>query len=1586
MAAFPPVRRVPGSPRPRPPSARDGDVAVVGLGCVLPGASSVAAFWRALVDGRSAVGLVPPERWSLDRYLDPAATEGSRPYARHAAAVRGFTFDPLPFRLPPRVVATMDPAQRMALVAAAQAVRDAGWDQPPTSARPFDRARAAVVLGNSMGGEFAKSMALRVRFRDVLDEVARDELAAGWTTADVRALEDRVERALAPRLPPIEVDSMAGLLSNVVAGRVAAWLDWMGGNLTVDAACAASLASVSVAVDWLRAGRVDAVLAGGVDADLSAETFVGFCRTEALSRTGSRPFSTLADGFVMGEGAAVLALMRHTDAVRQGRRVLAVVRSVGQSSDGRGRGITAPRAEGQDLAIDRAWREAGVEADEFGLVEAHGTGTAVGDATELGVLSQRFGGVAGPVWLGSVKSNVGHLKGGAGAVSLLKATLALCSGVVPPTLLAGPVQPGLAEGPLRLPALAAPLGRPLAAVSGFGFGGTNYHVVLARGDASDPLPDVSRSVVVGAAPGLERAWGAGEVAPVLTAWGATSEEALRSGVAAGSPMAPAEVAALPHRVVALHAPGEDPRPRVLRALDGGTDPAVRRGHGAPLPVHLVFPGQGAQGKADEAVTRRMPAALAVWGPLQARAEAELGRGWAALVADAGRGEVVAVHAVGFVVGVAHAAALQAAGTPIASVAGHSLGAFPAAVAAGAWSAETAWPLVITRARALASCPEGGLVAVRGALDAAPPGLTMAAVNGDDQQVWGGAPADVAALAAALGPTRARVLPVTRAYHGPLVAAAGRALESALRGHPPEEASIPTWSSRTGQRVDDPDDLADDLAAAVAEPVRFDLVLAALAAAPGLVVDVGPGGTLAALARASGLQATALDGPRGPAEVAAALLAAGHPGLALALPATAVELALAASPPAREVPLAPAERPEVRIGEPPPAEDAAEPPPALPDDDVRAAVIEIVARITGYPPDWITEGAELEADLGVDSIRKLQVLGALEQRFGFTTAEGDVAALQAADLGSLVAHVRANAGRRRSTPLEEPAPGLVFAVPAVVPRPPPHADDDVLGALARITATARASAGPLAPTLRTDPAGLAAAAWLRSFSRETGRAVDHGGPPDEALLPLVPGPDRPLPRGLVVLATGGLRGLLRPCLLALAELEPRVVVLHRSDVGGELPFPTVLVRGDVTVRADVERAVAAALASFGRLDLVVHAAGALRDGPWDAATDADRAAVVGPKWDGARHLAAATATLPLSAFVTCSSLVAHVGNAGQTTYAAANAAMETVRHPLAPTLHLAWTAWEGVGMAADPALGRLLRSRGVVPLAPDAGAAAFRALVGSGATGPVLVAAQPLPATRALPWPLGALRARDAVQTSFHLPLDPAEPWLADHRVTGRPLVPAACWVGAVLAAGAAALGGTWAAEAVEVLVPTFVDAPRSDVAVTVSHGEGPVVAEITARGATVARARLHAARGPGERGASGPVATEDAGLLYHPGLLFHGPSWRWLRRWGSDGDHFSAELSAPGGGHGGVAGPVDAVHQLLAAVGDRRHGWLGLPVGAARWEAWGGVVVRVEGVAVARGRELVADVIGLDAADRVVLAGQGVRLRAARGDVGAADA
>ena len=793
-----------------PPSAdptRPAPIAVVGLGAILPDAVGIEAFWRNLVEGHDAVGPMDPGRWGHGNYFDPEShgDGDTRTPARHAALVRGWRFDPLPFRIPPRVLPTIDPSQRMALAASAEAIRRAGWDVPGR----VDRSRGAVVIGNAMGGEFVRGMSLRVRFREVLAAIARDDLARGWTVADLEGLADRVDARLAEDLPPVAVDSMAGLLSNVVAGRVAAWLDWMGGNLTVDAACAASLAAVAVAVDWLRSGRCDAVLAGGVDTDMTAETFVGFSRTQALSSTGSSPFSRHADGFVMGEGAAMLALKRLDDALAAGDPIWGVLRGVGQSSDGRGRGITAPRAEGQRLALQRACAEAGVRPADLAMIEAHGTGTPLGDRTEVGVLADALractDGDLPEIWLGSVKSMIGHLKGAAGAAGLTKAVLALATGVIPPTLHAGPLHPDLdlADGALVLPRapVALPGDRRRAGVSAFGFGGTNLHVILEAPPASAPPPTEVEALQALARPLVEPAsvarWRPEDRSPLLLAYGAATPADLIARLTADAPGPFAEVAEHPHRItIVTHPPGRtDAVARAAAWLSDPQPPAppgVCAGSGPPVDPIWLFPGQGSQRPGAVDSVRRFPAGSRA----VAAVEAEVLRDDPRPLRHRDGTDPVDLHATLFAVAVGWIEVLRDAGVPVAGTLGHSLGAYAALVAARRWSWAEALPAVVARGRALAACPVGGMLAVRLPLAeardlAAAHGLVVAAHNAARMTVVAGPTACIDAAMDALGPDRAWRVPVERAYHSPAVAPAAEAVARALGPGPSSPQGSPS---------------------------------------------------------------------------------------------------------------------------------------------------------------------------------------------------------------------------------------------------------------------------------------------------------------------------------------------------------------------------------------------------------------------------------------------------------------------------------------------------------------------------------------------------------------------------------------------------------------------------------------------------------------------------------------------------------------------------------------------------------------------------------------------------------------------------
>jgi 3-oxoacyl-(acyl-carrier-protein) synthase/NAD(P)H-dependent flavin oxidoreductase YrpB (nitropropane dioxygenase family) len=459
----------------------DDAIAIVGIGAKVPGALDNDTFWRNICERRTSISDVPVDVWDPALYWDPDPTVPDKTYSRIGGFVRGFELDRKRYRIPPRTLDSIDPTQQLALAATADALADAGLIE-----RDFDRSRCAVVVGNSLGGDLREYTELRVHFPRLavaLLDAARGE---DLDPALVERLLAQTERLFKASLPEITEDSMPGELANVVAGRIANAFDLTGPSFITDAACASSLAAIDAAVRGLRSGAYDYAVSGGSDRCMSPATYTKFAKIGALSPDGSRPFDVGANGFVMGEGAVIFVLRRLRDAIADGDRVYAVIRGVGGGSDGRGKGITAPNPEGQLRALRAAYRDAGVSPATIGLLEAHGTSTRVGDVVEANTFGALFEGEQAdrPIALGSVKSNIGHLKAAAGAAGLFKAAMALHHGVLPPTCGFEAPNPKIDydRAPLRVQTELEtwPVGEHprRAGVSGFGFGGTNFHVVL----------------------------------------------------------------------------------------------------------------------------------------------------------------------------------------------------------------------------------------------------------------------------------------------------------------------------------------------------------------------------------------------------------------------------------------------------------------------------------------------------------------------------------------------------------------------------------------------------------------------------------------------------------------------------------------------------------------------------------------------------------------------------------------------------------------------------------------------------------------------------------------------------------------------------------------------------------------------------------------------------------------------------------------------------------------------------------------------------------------------------------------------------
>jgi malonyl CoA-acyl carrier protein transacylase len=478
-------------------------VAIVGLGAILPDAVGVEAFWQNILNKKYSITEVPQGRWEVADYYDPDPQAPDKTYSKIGGWVQDYDFDPLKagMAIPPRVLAMMDKSQQWAIAASRQALQDYGYP-----ARPLNGERVAVILGNAMGGENHLRTSLRICLPEYLQVLkASGDFRALPENTRVR-LEAGLREGIRAKIPAITEDTMPGELSNIIAGRVANIFNFTGPNFITDAACASSLAALQASVEGLLESKFDAVLTGGIDHNMGPETFVKFCKIGALSADGSRPYAAGANGFVMGEGAVIFLLKRLDDAEQDGDKIYAVVHGIGGSSDGKGKGITAPNPLGQQRAIERAWSEAGIPLSRAGLIEGHGTSTEVGDMAELESLLKVFGSLGLPgnsLALGSVKSNIGHLKSAAGAAGLLKTVLALHHRILPPSINYTAPNPrvDLLHSPLYVNVEAQEWrpkdgGRRYAGISSFGFGGTNFHVVIGEhGNGKDAQTSGARLVL-----------------------------------------------------------------------------------------------------------------------------------------------------------------------------------------------------------------------------------------------------------------------------------------------------------------------------------------------------------------------------------------------------------------------------------------------------------------------------------------------------------------------------------------------------------------------------------------------------------------------------------------------------------------------------------------------------------------------------------------------------------------------------------------------------------------------------------------------------------------------------------------------------------------------------------------------------------------------------------------------------------------------------------------------------------------------------------------------------------------------------------
>jgi acyl transferase domain-containing protein/NAD(P)-dependent dehydrogenase (short-subunit alcohol dehydrogenase family)/acyl carrier protein len=1073
------------------PPLKPFNVAIVGMGCLLPKAPNVRAFWANILNKVDAITDIPKERFNVDLYYDPDRKAKDKIHSRWGGFLDAVPFDPMRYGIPPNALPSIDPLQLLALVTVDQALADAGYRD-----REFPRQRTSVILGLSGG---LGDVGLQYAVRSMLPQFIANP-----------------PEELLRELPEWTEDSFAGLLLNVAAGRVANRFDLGGVNFSVDAACASSLAAVYLAARELADHSSDMAIVGGVDTAQSPFGYLCFAKAQALSGRGRcRTFDETADGIAISEGVSMMVLKRVEDAERDGDRIYAVIQGVAGSSDGKGRSMTAPRLEGQILALQRAYARAGIRPSTVGLIEAHGTGTTLGDASELAAVDNVFladGAAPLSCAIGSIKSMVGHTKSAAGVTGLMKVALSLYHQVLPPTLHVQKPNPKLLEPgtPMYLNTEAQPWIPPAGiprrgGVSAFGFGGTNFHAVLEEfaGDLSDPA-DIAQTeewpaelfVLGGATPAA--------LAELSGAQGTLRELASKTAqsIRADGP-----------RLAIVATSLDDLRAKLTKAkaaLENKqvlNDPqGVYLAFGPALgKVAFLFPGQGSQKtgmlrdlalyfpefrnsleQAEQVLAGRFPRKLsayiyppAAFSPAQEKQQnLEL------------TDTVVAQPALG-VVEIALCHALERLGVRPDMTAGHSYGEYVALAAAGVISDGVLFDLSESRGRAIADTTReeaGTMAAVQADAEAITKalagmeGITLANHNSPRQTVISGANDAVRAAIAKLESAgiTARLIPVACAFHSPLMEAArGRFAEALARQTFSRPLAEVFSNTLGGPYPEEAREIAALLSSHLVRPVKFvDEIRAMYARGARVFVEVGPKGVLTGLARqileGQAARFIQIDSDRGTPW--AGLVQLLHALAQLAVEGVAVEPAQLlrgragqAEPEAREtgwmvnglrafprsrppqvvqplelvmpsalpvpaalpvtvpvtvpvpvatfngdavmlqfqqlmkqilqtqttimtaymqggapVPLpiaAPVAAP-APIAAPPPPIAVAPPPVAAPPAPASRSFIEDLRRIaaerTGYPPEMLDLDAAIEADLGIDSIKRVEILTALQK--------------------------------------------------------------------------------------------------------------------------------------------------------------------------------------------------------------------------------------------------------------------------------------------------------------------------------------------------------------------------------------------------------------------------------------------------------------------------------------------------------------------------------------------------------------------------------------------------------------------------------
>ncbi|MFE7620096.1 SDR family NAD(P)-dependent oxidoreductase, partial [Streptomyces sp. NPDC057496] len=792
----------------------DEPLAVVGVGLRMPGdAHDLDSLWDVLAEGRDTVRQVPADRFDIDTFYDPDPDAEGRTYARHASFLDDVAhFDAAFFGISPREAEPMDPQHRLLLEAAWNSLENAG-----IRPRELRDSRTGVFVGAGVG-EYGK-------YR--------------------------------PNGAP-DTYTLTGTLPSFNAGRLSYHLGLQGPALSIDTACSSSLVALHLACEALRNDECELALAGGVQVLTDPGAFIALSRSHALSPDGrSKAFSAEADGYGRGEGVGVIAVMRLSDAIKQNRTVLGVIRATAINHDGASSGITAPNGSSQQKVIRAALRSAGLSTEDVDYVECHGTGTSLGDPIEVQALAAVYGEGREPgreLGLGTAKSVIGHLESAAGIAGVCKMLASFRKDALPGTRYSSPRNPNIAwdDLPVRVVDELTPWEREegrvrRAGVSSFGLSGTNAHVIVEEPPAAEATEaaDISGGPVPVPVPVPVVVSGRDEAALREQAgrWASWLSGPEREGVR----VADVAVTAARHRshfesrasVVASDAAG---LVEVLEALAEGrshdavvTGSAERRGK-----VVFVYPGQGSQWVG---MGRELLDSSEVFAETVDACDTALlpFTGWSVREVLAGEegdhpsfGRVDVVQPALFAMGVALSALWRSLGVEPAAVVGHSQGEVVAAVVSGALTLEQGAQIVAQRSKAVLACAgQGGMALIERPLAVVEEFLTpygdalsVAAVNTAGSTVISGQADAIEQIVTELQEKEvyARKINVDYASHNAQMDPLLPALADGFEGLAPRRADLAFYSTVTGEVSDGTNLDGGYWCRNLREPVRFDRAL------------------------------------------------------------------------------------------------------------------------------------------------------------------------------------------------------------------------------------------------------------------------------------------------------------------------------------------------------------------------------------------------------------------------------------------------------------------------------------------------------------------------------------------------------------------------------------------------------------------------------------------------------------------------------------------------------------------------------------------------------------------------------------------